>query len=45
MCMGGGKEGPGRYSLGLGPDFFSKPTTVADFFRIFPYRTLNSEQE
>ena len=35
VCMGGG-EGKARL-LGLGQDFFSKPTTVADFFLIFQY--------
>ena len=43
VCMGGG-EGRARF-LGLGPDFFSKRTTVADFFLIFQYKTLNSVQE
>ena len=43
VCMGGG-EGRARL-LGLGPDFFSKRTTVADFFLIFQYKTLNSVQE
>ena len=43
VCMGGG-EGRARL-LGLGPDFFPKRTTVADFFLIFQYKTLNSVQE
>ena len=43
VCMGGG-EGRARL-LGLGPNFFSKRTTVADFYLIFQYKALSSVQE